>query len=159
MKYVIGILVLLALISSCTDDVSLNCDGFTSEPTLSIQINTSDSFGIAFYNSRGKGDTAFASANEQLLLPIDMNDSAMSYELLIDTSVGKFSLTYAFTQILCPHTDELNLHFSEAHFHGDAIANRLFAIENNVATAIDTNSGYSNFLNKTLSTRFIEIRL
>ena len=158
MKYVV-LLISLLYLTSCTEDVTLPCNGFTSEPTLGVKINKNDSFGIAFYNSRGIGDTVFAFGDEQINLPIDMNDTIMFYEVLLDTSIGNFSIYYHLTQELCTTTDELNLLFSKASFRGDKIINQLFTNEKNVRTAIDSNAGYSKFINNTLIRRHLEIQL
>lgn len=153
------LVILLVGLIACSDEPSVDCDGFSAEPSLIFKANKDDTLGVFFLNQSGNGDTLFSYDGDMISVPVDMSSDTMFYEIIGDSSLGTLILAYRLEQRLCSTSDELKQYFAEAQFTSKSTSNSISTVIDGAKLPLDTATGYASFLNQTLTDRYFEVGL
>ncbi|MFT5725340.1 MAG: hypothetical protein ACI9JN_002465 [Bacteroidia bacterium] len=116
MKTLFGYIAIFLLIG-CSTDEGPPCLGHAIEPNVFVSSNR-DTFQIVHSNSSGvSGRINIIKNRSSPPVPIDMNDSIMTYEVFAhDTLFGSFRLKYEMKPKLCGSRQYILLVFTNAIF-------------------------------------------
>ncbi|MBO6515543.1 MAG: hypothetical protein JJ975_03240 [Bacteroidia bacterium] len=141
----------LLLLSACTDDPELPCNGYATEPSILIENVSGTQFGVFYLNQFSFGDTVFSDNSNTLRIPIDVQSDTMFYEVVTDTSIGKLFFVYDTEHQYCTSTDHWNVYFKNATITLLDNLPDLFTDADGERIKVNSGSDYTNFMNRTLS--------